>query len=323
LVGVSKVVSGVWVVSEDGGSTVHTMGTGAGSGAVRLGVFAHGVGVEVLEKARDVALRMGVGFFEGEPTGELCDLAVMVGAGELGLLPMTGPRELTHGHAVKIDWSGIDVTSGAGRSWDQPILKAVGLKSRSQTLCVVDGTAGLGEDAFVMASFGARVVMIERGAVVAVMLEEFLVGGRKSSNVLRPASSVEELKEAEYPHPSPLPKGEGVRGRMSVVHADAGAWLTEENIRGVGADVVYLDFMFPGGRKTAERKPMKVLRMLAGGDDDAGAVLEKAIASGVKRVVVKRPGKAPFVGGLEPSHAIYGKSLRFDVYMKKGLGSGV
>ncbi len=243
-------------------------------------------------KARGIAARLGVGFYEGMASAEVCDLGVMVGE-EISLMPVTGPRELTHGHAVRIDWSGIDVTSGAGRKWDQPILKAVGLKSRAQNLCVVDGTAGLGEDAYVMASFGARVVMLERGAVLAMMLEAHL--GR-------------------------MGEGSETGGRMSVEHADAGAWLTPENIQRVGADVVYLDFMFPAGRKTAERKPMKVLRMLAGGDDDAPAVLTKALASGVRRVVVKRPGKADCVEGPKPTHAIYGKSLRFDVYMRMGIG---
>ncbi len=283
-------------MGEDDGSTVHTQAGGAGSANVRVAVYAQRQDALEVARAKELAHRLGVAFGEAaEPSGETCDLALMVGPAGLGLVPVTGPKDLTHGHPVRIDWSGIDVTSGPGRAWDQPILKAVGLKSRSQGLCIVDGTAGLGEDAFVMASFGAKVVMLERGAVMAAMLEDHLA----------------------------RLNGTGIGGRMSVVHADAGTWLNEENIRQAGADVVYLDFMFPSGRKTAERKPMKVLRMLAGGDDDAGLVLEKAIASGVKRVVVKRPAKAAWVGGKEPSHAIVGKSLRFDVYMKKGLGAGV
>ena len=53
---------------------------------------------------------------------------------------------------------------GGGRG--QSIAKAVGLKSGANPT-VVDATAGLGRDAFVLASLGCRVTMLERHPVVA------------------------------------------------------------------------------------------------------------------------------------------------------------
>ena len=60
---------------------------------------------------------------------------------------------------------------GGGRS--QSIAKAVGLKAGANPL-VVDATAGLGRDAFVLASLGCRVVMLERSPVVAALLADGL-----------------------------------------------------------------------------------------------------------------------------------------------------
>lgn len=37
------------------------------------------------------------------------------------------------------------------------------------------------------------------------------------------------------------------------------------------------------------------------------------------RVVVKRPRKAPCIEGPKPSHALDGKSSRYDIYPKKAL----
>jgi 16S rRNA (guanine1516-N2)-methyltransferase len=37
------------------------------------------------------------------------------------------------------------------------------------------------------------------------------------------------------------------------------------------------------------------------------------------RVVVKRPRKAPCIDGPKPSHALDGKSSRYDIYPKKAL----
>ena len=60
---------------------------------------------------------------------------------------------------------------GGGRG--QSIAKAVGLKSGAMPT-VVDATAGLGRDAFVLASLGCKVTLIERSPVVAALLQDGL-----------------------------------------------------------------------------------------------------------------------------------------------------
>ncbi|WP_445775347.1 class I SAM-dependent methyltransferase, partial [Shewanella sp.] len=68
----------------------------------------------------------------------------------------------------KLDGINVDFVSGAvahrrkfGGGRGQSIAKAVGLK-QGVTPTVVDGTAGLGRDAFVLASLGCKVIMVER-----------------------------------------------------------------------------------------------------------------------------------------------------------------
>ncbi len=54
---------------------------------------------------------------------------------------------------------------GKGRA----IAKAAGL-NKGATPTILDGTAGLGRDAFVLASLGCKVQMVERHPVVAALL---------------------------------------------------------------------------------------------------------------------------------------------------------
>ena len=65
---------------------------------------------------------------------------------------------------------------------------------------------------------------------------------------------------------------------------------------------------------------MRLFQPLVGGDLDAPALLEAALALASHRVVVKRPRKAPAIEGAKPSHVLEGKSSRYDVYAKKKLG---
>ena len=53
---------------------------------------------------------------------------------------------------------------------------------------------------------------------------------------------------------------------------------------------------------------------------DADALWRSAIGCDVARVVVKRPAKAPALAASSPSHSVGGKSVRYDVYVRRGLG---
>lgn len=193
---------------------------------------------------------------------------------------------------LRIDWRGdIDTRSPAGRSTRQPLAKAVGLGRRGEPPPrVLDLTAGLGEDAYVLACLGATVTAVERNPVLVALLRD-----------------AHERLAADDPV---------VAGRLRFIHADSRDVLRDVSSSGGLFDVIYLDPMFPADiRHGAERRPLQVLRVLVGDDPDAATLLPLAQRVALKRVVVKRPHKAPPLGDAPPSHVIDGKTLRWDVYM--------
>lgn len=176
---------------------------------------------------------------------------------------------------------------GGGRS--QSLAKAVGLAQVS-SLTVLDATAGLGRDAFVLAGLGARVWLLERHPVVWVLLLDGLARGRQ-----------------EQPE---------LFARMTLLDGDLLSGVAPEP----EPDVVYLDPMFPPQRsKAAVKKDMALFHDLVGADEDADRLLAPARALAKRRVVVKRPRLAPPLADEAPSYALTGKSNRFDVYALRSI----
>ena len=181
---------------------------------------------------------------------------------------------------------------GAG----QLVAKAVGLQKTRATLNVVDATAGLGQDAFVLASLGCRVTLFERNPVIHALLADGLA--RAALN-LDCAAIVE---------------------RMRLLEGSSIDWLAQADAE--AADIVYLDPMFPHRDKSAlVKKEMQVFRTIVGDDEDSGQLLAGALERARYRVVVQRPRKAPAIEGPEPTTRIEGKSSRYDVYSIKALPS--
>ena len=192
---------------------------------------------------------------------------------------------------------------GGGKG--QMIAKAVGIKAGIYPR-VLDATAGLGKDAFVLATLGCKVQMLERSPVVHSLLQDGLARAYKFA-----AEHDGELLQ--------------VLNNLELISADSQDFLEnilEEN----SADVIYLDPMFPDRNKTADvKKEMRAFHTLVGKDDDADRLLEKALTKAIYRVVVKRPRKAPFISARAPSYQLEGKSSRYDIYaikkMPETLGS--
>lgn len=202
----------------------------------------------------------------------------------------------------------VDLASGAvahrrkfGGGKGQAIAKAAGL-NKGATPTVLDGTAGLGRDAFVLASLGCKVQMVERHPVVAALLDDGLTRAKQDSEI-----------------------GGWVSERMSLLHASSHNALNDlvSDPQFVAPDVVYLDPMYPhpeNKKKSAlVKKEMRVFQSLVGADNDADALLEPALALATKRVVVKRPDYAEWLNHVKPSMAIETKKNRFDVYVKSSM----
>ncbi|MBH2036761.1 MAG: class I SAM-dependent methyltransferase [Pseudomonadales bacterium] len=180
-----------------------------------------------------------------------------------------------------------------GGGTGQMIAKAVGVQSGVRPQ-VLDATAGLGRDAFVLASLGCAMTLIERQPLIAALLEDGLARARQSVEVAPIAAQMRLLQ------------GNAIE-LLS-------AWAYE------APQVIYLDPMFPHRDKSAlVKKEMRLFRPLVGDDLDAPALLAAALALASHRVVVKRPRKAPCIEGAKPSYVLEGKSSRYDIYAKKAL----
>jgi 16S rRNA (guanine1516-N2)-methyltransferase len=190
----------------------------------------------------------------------------------------------------------VDFTSGAvahrrkfGGGKGQDIAKAVGLNKRAG-VSVFDATAGLGRDAFVLATLGCHVTLFERVGFVRALLESGLDAARYHDEV------------------------DDIMARMTL------APTTLVDHLGSLADVVYLDPMYPHTEKSAAaKKEMAFFRDLIGHDSDADALLPIALESAKYRVVVKRPKGAPYLNDQAPTYQLDGKSGRFDIYVLKSL----
>ena len=196
---------------------------------------------------------------------------------------------------VSVDFGASSMRHRRRSGHNELLGRAVGV-GRKSPLLLLDATAGLGRDSFVMADLGCQVRLCERNAVIAEMLARGIEAACRGAD----------------------PWLAAVASRMQLHRGDA-----RELPAAVTADidVIYLDPMFPSRDKSAAvKKDMALFQFLLhnseGGDD---ALLHWALAQDVARVVVKRPPRAPCLAGVEPSHAIKGKAVRYDVHVRRGL----
>ena len=194
---------------------------------------------------------------------------------------------------VRVDWTSGRTAHRCQQGGAELVVKAVGAARATRPLSVIDATAGMGEDALVLACHGCRLTLLERSPVMAALLAD---------GMARAAGDAELAPVLE---------------RMRLIVANALEWLDQQS---QSSDVVYLDPMFPERRQSAEvRKEMRVCRELVGDDNDAGELLIRALEVAVHRVVVKRPRKARVLPGPQPATSVVGRSSRFDIYSRRAL----
>ncbi len=176
--------------------------------------------------------------------------------------------------------------SGAGRGG--ALARAVGVKT-GRLPEVVDATAGLGRDAFVLASLGVQVTMIERSPPVHAAL----------------AAALQRAAGA-------APDVAATAARLTLLAGDARALLP-----GLAPQVVLVDPMHPDRGNTAlTRQPMRQLRAVVGDDVDVAELMAVALGAASRRVVLKWPRHAAPIPGLRAaSHRIEGRTTRYDVFV--------
>ena len=179
---------------------------------------------------------------------------------------------------------------GGGKGKD--FSKALGLQ-KFPGARIIDATAGLGGDAFVMAALGCEVTLLERNPVVQQLL---------SDGLARADSSDDKDVQA-------------IASKMRLVQQNATDYLDK-----LEADeypqLIYLDPMVPSREKTAlVKKEMRFFHDIVGKDEDSAELLETALTRSVERVIVKRPLRAETLNSRKVDFEIRGKTVRYDVYL--------
>lgn len=239
--------------------------------------------------ARELAARLALPFtVDTPPAGAL----LLVVSGDRRSLELTGPDAPG---AVVVDFGAAAMRHRRRGGANELLGRAVGVNSR-RSLRVLDASAGLGRDAFVLADLGVEVYLAERQPVVAELLRAGLAAATDSGD--------DWLC--------------GAAKRMTLLEGDA-------RLHGsLPVDVIYLDPMFPArGKSAAVKKEMALFqRLLEHVEDDSAELLDWALEQPVARVVVKRHLRAAELGGRAASHCIRGKSVRYDVHVLQKLPDG-
>lgn len=166
------------------------------------------------------------------------------------------------------------------------LVKASKLRGVQGPLTAIDATAGLGEDAFLLAAAGFQVQLYERNPVIAALLSDALRRG------------------SENPDLAP------VICRMQLHAEDSITTLPQLTLP---PDIVVLDPMFPKRQKSGLiKKKFQLLHQLEQPCFEEEALLHAAMSCNPRRIVIKRPLKGPYLAGVKPSYTIKGKSIRYD-----------
>ena len=241
--------------------------------------------------ARALAARLGLDFI-GDPVIERINApGAVLRLTPAGLcLARAGPGAPT---PLRVDFGSAAMRHRRRGGQNELLGRAVGIGKR-EPLRLLDATAGLARDSFVLADLGCHVRLCERHPVICELLSDGLRRAKDSDD----------------------PWLAGVAARLALLPGDAREQRVDTS------DVIYLDPMFPQrSKRAAVKADLSLLQdiLQEQNQQDAEHLLTWALQQDVARVVVKRPLRAPALAGRSPSHVLRGKAVRFDVYVLRGL----
>ena len=175
-----------------------------------------------------------------------------------------------------------------GRGRGQNLAKAVGMKF-NKNRNIIDATAGLGYDSFILASIGAKVTLIERSQKMYELLQNGIDEGISFGGEI-----------------------EKIVNRMELLFGDSKDILPK-----LTPEVIMIDTMYKDRKKTAlVKNNMRLVREIVGPDSDYIELLKVALNCAKNRVILKQPRYAePIKEITKCSHQILGKTIRYDIFM--------
>lgn len=187
---------------------------------------------------------------------------------------------------LKADFSDLYSRIKGNRLYSELLIKAVGKKNRSEDTVILDATAGLGEDSFLLAAAGYKVKMFEKDRIIAKLLED---GLKRAYDI----SGMAEIID-----------------RMELIREDSICAMENNSFE---PDIVYLDPMFPQREKSGLiKKKFQILQQLESPCDEEEKLLNAALKTGAKKIIIKRPLKGAYLAGVKPGYSLKGRAIRYD-----------
>lgn len=186
------------------------------------------------------------------------------------------------GHGAAVDFRRVTLRGISS----QPLVRASGDRGR-----LLDATAGLGGDSWILAAAGFSVTAIERSALVCQVLRDGVDRAKADSRLATIANRIDVRQE----------------NAVNVLQSNSDSWAT-----------IYLDPMYPPKLGSAlAPKPIRLVRDAVGDDLDSADLFCAAVAAKCGRIVVKRPHHAePLCAN--PDIVFNSKLVRYDVYVREG-----
>lgn len=204
---------------------------------------------------------------------------------------------------------------GGGRG--QSIAKAIGLKQGVEPPSVLDATAGLAKDAFVLACLGCPITLLERSPFIVELIRDAIDRAKEDEHfqtILETGFNLIEQSSIDY---LTLLASKTSEDENKPDKTDSDVMDPDVFYPGViYPDVIYLDPMYPDRKKSASvKKNMQILQLLLGKDEDTSELLDIALQVAKKRVVVKRPKGADNLSVIKPTYQVASKKTRYDIYV--------
>lgn len=188
--------------------------------------------------------------------------------------------------SLKIDFNNSKLQSRARflNHKNELLAKAIGVTKKP---FVIDATAGLARESFLLANWGCKVLMFEQNNAMRLLIYDALNRAKENCNLNNIVSRL-ELSNFE----------------------------TIFSLDNTDADVIYLDPMFaPSAKNRLVKKDMQILQKFLSKSQGCELLVTKALELAPK-VVLKRAKNADFLAG-KPEHSYKNESIRFDVYYRK------
>ena len=161
--------------------------------------------------------------------------------------------------------------------------KAIGYGGESSKK-ILDCTAGLGHDAFILALLKQNVTVVEKNKGLCILFE----------------LALENLPQTPY--------FQEAKERIAIINDDSASFVDKL----FDYDVIYIDPMFED-RGNAGRSGM--MSLISDYLDDFTDVSDVLIRSKFNRLVIKRQKQFKQSGNIAPSFILHGKSINFHVFI--------